>query len=52
MLIDIAGADGLFGGQGDDLLTTYDYRQNDRITGGPGSDRCIADSNDRIRSCP
>lgn len=44
-------ADEVFGGQGDDRITTDDGDGQDFIDGGPGKDICIKDAGDRRRDC-
>ena len=52
LLFDHAGLDVLRGETGDDRLTTRDGGAGDRASGGDGNDRCFADRQDIIRSCP
>ncbi len=43
--------DVLFGGPRGDVLITVDDDGRDTAWGGRGSDRCLADDGDRVRSC-
>jgi Ca2+-binding RTX toxin-like protein len=47
------GADRLVGGAGDDHLNAIDFvKGNDVLRGGPGTDVCRADADDRRNGCP
>ncbi len=46
------GADQLFAGAGPDVLRSDDgVSGNDRVSGGPGQDTCVADRGDTTRGC-
>jgi Ca2+-binding RTX toxin-like protein len=52
VVADLQGLDRLFGGPGDDFLSSYDYRRGDYLGGGGGVDRCVGDRGDRRKACP
>jgi Ca2+-binding RTX toxin-like protein len=58
-LVGGAGGDYLDGAKGDDTLCATDGAAGDRLFGGPGADRYVADAGDelhavetRLQSCP